>query len=187
MVYLPTLLAFVLLNFGVVYAKNIGMLLAFRFITGFVGSPVLATGGASIGDMWSPRKRAYAIGIWGLFAVCGPTMGPLVGGYAVEAKGWTWTGWELIWLNAVCFVLLIFTLPETSPQVSSLNVVPLDSCADEECRTSFSGKHTASERQPAIKLFKAKEKWSWPRYPSRMSFANHCGDRSNSASQKSFC
>lgn len=51
------------------------MLLAFRFLTGFFGSPVLATGGASMADLWVPKKRAYAIGIWGVFATAGPVMG----------------------------------------------------------------------------------------------------------------
>lgn len=77
-VYILTLAAFVFLNFGVIYATNIGMLLAFRFLTGFFGSPVLATGGASMADMWSEKKRAYAIGVWGIFAVLGPSMGPLI-------------------------------------------------------------------------------------------------------------
>jgi len=89
-IYLSTLLAFVLLNLGSGYASNFGMLLAFRFITGFVGSPVLATGGASIADMYAPRKRAYAMAIWGISAICGPTLGPLVGGFAAQAKGWNW-------------------------------------------------------------------------------------------------
>lgn len=74
-IYIATLFAFVFLNFAVVYSVNIGMLLAFRFITGFVGSPVLATGGASLSDMYVPKKRAYAIGIWGLAAICGPVLG----------------------------------------------------------------------------------------------------------------
>lgn len=40
--------------------------------------------------------------------------GPLIGGFAAQFKGWTWTIWELIWLNGFCFVLLAFCLPETS-------------------------------------------------------------------------
>lgn len=44
------------------------MLLAFRFITGFVGSPVLATGGASLTDIYKPSKQAYAISLWGIAA-----------------------------------------------------------------------------------------------------------------------
>jgi MFS transporter, DHA1 family, multidrug resistance protein len=113
-VYVGTLLAFVILQFGVIYAKNFGMLLAFRFITGFVGSPVLATGGATIADIYIPQKQAYGIGVWGISAIFGPALGPLIGGFAAEAKGWQWTIWELMWLSGFCFVFLFFFLPETS-------------------------------------------------------------------------
>ena len=113
-IYLGTLFAFVPLQLGVIYAKNFSMLLAFRFITGFVGSPVLATGGASIADMYIPSKQIYGIAIWGISAVLGPAMGPLVGGFAAESKGWQWPLWELVWLSGFCLVFLVFFLPETS-------------------------------------------------------------------------
>lgn len=113
-VYIGTLVVFVFLQFAVIYAKNFGMLLAFRFLTGFFGSPVLATGGASLSDMYAPAKRAYAIGIWGCAAVCGPVLGPLIGGFAAQHKGWTWTIWELLWLSGFALIVLIFLLPETS-------------------------------------------------------------------------
>ena len=86
-IYIGTLVIFVVLQLPVIYAKNFSMLLAFRFLTGFFGSPVLATGGASISDMYSPRKRAYAISVWGIAAVSGPVMGPLVGSFAAAFKG----------------------------------------------------------------------------------------------------
>lgn len=113
-IYFITLAIFVVFQVPTALATNFGMLLAFRFLTGFFGSPVLATGGASIGDMYAPRKRAYGMGIWGISAVCGPTMGPLVGGFAAEAKGWKWTIWELMWLSGFCLVFIFFLLPETS-------------------------------------------------------------------------
>ncbi|KAI9700475.1 MAG: hypothetical protein M1820_006774 [Bogoriella megaspora] len=113
-VYIATLVVFVAFNFAVVYAKNFGMLLAFRFLTGFFGSPVLATGGATIADMYAPNKQVFGIAIWGISAVCGPALGPLVGGFAAENKGWKWPIWELIWLSGFCLVFLIIFLPETS-------------------------------------------------------------------------
>ncbi|KAL8738202.1 MAG: hypothetical protein Q9181_000973 [Wetmoreana brouardii] len=113
-VYITTLFVFVVFQVPTALATNFAMLLCFRFLTGFIGSPVLATGGASIGDMFTPKKRAYGIGIWGIAAVCGPVLGPLIGGFAAQAKGWTWTIWELMWLSGFCLVLLIFFLPETS-------------------------------------------------------------------------
>ncbi|TPR01337.1 Sugar (and other) transporter family protein [Aspergillus niger] len=71
-------------------------------------------GGASLADMFAPRKRAYGIGIWGISAICGPVLGPLVGGFAAQAKGWRWTIWELMWLSGFTLVVLIIFLPETS-------------------------------------------------------------------------
>ena len=96
-VYIGTLVFFVVFQLGVALPANLGMFLAFRFLTGFFGSPVLATGGATLGDIYSPRKRAYAMSIWGISAVCGPTLGPLVGGWAAMFEGWRWTIWELMW------------------------------------------------------------------------------------------
>ena len=113
-VYIGTLIVFVIFQVPTALAVNFAMLLCFRFLTGFIGSPVLATGGASISDMFEPKKRAYAIGIWGIAAVCGPVLGPLVGGFAAQAKGWTWTIWELMWLCGFSLILFIFFLPETS-------------------------------------------------------------------------
>lgn len=52
-------------------------LLAFRFLTGFFGSPVLATGGATITDMYSPAKRAYALSIFGISNILGPVSSSL--------------------------------------------------------------------------------------------------------------
>ncbi|KAI3397187.1 hypothetical protein diail_11161 [Diaporthe ilicicola] len=114
-VYILTLAAFVALQVPTALATSFGMLLAFRFLTGFIGSPALATGGASIGDMYSPAKRTYGIAVWGVGAVCGPTLGPLVGGFAVQARGWSWAIWELMWLSGFCLAVLVFLLPETSP------------------------------------------------------------------------
>lgn len=113
-VYIGTLFVFVFFNFGVIYPTNFAMLLAFRFFTGFFGSPVLATGGASLSDMYAPNKRAYAIGVWGLAAICGPVLGPLIGGFAAQHKGWTWPIWELVWLSGFALIMCTIFLPETS-------------------------------------------------------------------------
>ncbi|KAJ5668165.1 uncharacterized protein N7477_006735 [Penicillium maclennaniae] len=98
---------------GVIYAQNFGMLLAFRFLTGFVGSLMLAISAASMGDIWSPKVRDYMIGIWGMFAISAPVLGPMLGGFAASAKGWTWTIWQLLWVSEFTLVLLFLFLPET--------------------------------------------------------------------------
>lgn len=86
--YIGTLIIFVALQVPTALSVNFGMLLAFRFNTGFIGSPSLATGGAR--KYWrhvqTSEKRVYGITIWGIGAVCGPTLDPLVGGFAAEAE-----------------------------------------------------------------------------------------------------
>jgi DHA1 family multidrug resistance protein-like MFS transporter len=112
--YLITLAIFVILQVPTVLVHNVAGFMILRFLAGFFGSPALATAGASISDMYSPKKRAYAIGVWGLAAVCGPVLGPLIGGFAAQAKGWRWTIWPLFWLSGGVLLVLLFTLPETS-------------------------------------------------------------------------
>ncbi|KAI0068449.1 MFS transporter [Artomyces pyxidatus] len=113
-IYILTLAMFVILQVPTALATNYGMLMAFRFLTGFFGSPILATGGATIADLYVPKKRAYGITLWGVFATSAPALGPLVGGFAAHAKGWRWTIWELMWLSSFTLVLLFFFYPETS-------------------------------------------------------------------------
>ncbi|WPH04223.1 Hypothetical protein R9X50_00711200 [Acrodontium crateriforme] len=122
-VYIGTLALFVALQGAVVTSRSFGALMVLRFLTGFVGSPVFATGGATCTDMYKPSKRAYAISVWGISAVCGPAIGPIVGGYVTQygpldgttfKSPWQWSMYTLLWLSALCFISLFFLLPETS-------------------------------------------------------------------------
>lgn len=113
-IYFWTLFIFVLLQLPTGYAVNMPMLLAFRFLSGFFGGPVLATGGATILDIYPPIEVPYWISIFGACGVLGPVLGPLVGGFAAQANGWRWTIWELAWLCAVVLIILFILMPETS-------------------------------------------------------------------------
>ncbi|KAG7444987.1 MFS general substrate transporter [Guyanagaster necrorhizus] len=112
-VYMATLFLFVVFQIPVATAKNIGTILVFRFLTGFVGSPALATGGASMGDIYPMHQYAYVLGIWALGAVAGPITGPVVGGFAAQANGWRWPQYELIWIAGFSLIFLLLLLPET--------------------------------------------------------------------------
>jgi DHA1 family multidrug resistance protein-like MFS transporter len=113
-IYFWTLFVFVLLQLPTGYAVNMPMLLIFRFLTGFFGGPVLATGGATIIDIYPPIEVPYWIGIFGACGVLGPVLGPLVGGFAAQAERWRWTIWELAWLCTAVLIVLFFFMPETS-------------------------------------------------------------------------
>lgn len=74
-IYIPTLIIFVAFQVPTALSVNFGMLLAFRFLTGFFASPVLANGGASISQMFSAQKRAYPLVVWAGTGTCGPVLG----------------------------------------------------------------------------------------------------------------
>lgn len=113
-IYIITLAVFVALQVPTFLATNFATLLVMRFLAGFIGSPAFATGGASVAEIFNPAQAPYAIAVWGIFAACGPTVGPLVGGVAVEARGWTWSILIVLWVSGLTFIILFFLLPETS-------------------------------------------------------------------------
>ncbi|SNX82189.1 probable FLR1 - Putative H+ antiporter involved in multidrug resistance [Melanopsichium pennsylvanicum] len=117
MPYLFTLFIFVILQIPTALVKNVAGFMILRFLSGLFGSPPLATGGASIGDLYSARNRPLGLGVWGLSAVCGPSLGPLIGGFAAQSfgiEGWRWTIWPLLMLSGFTLVVLVIALPETS-------------------------------------------------------------------------
>ena len=113
-VYVVTFLIFLILSFPTAVVDNFAGLLVLRFLQGFFGSPCLANGGASMQDMYSLLRLPYAITVWVAAAYCGPALGPLLSGFAVTAKGWRWSLWEIVWIAAPVFIVMFLLVPETS-------------------------------------------------------------------------
>ncbi|KAJ7627407.1 major facilitator superfamily domain-containing protein [Roridomyces roridus] len=112
--YIVTLFLFVVCQIPLVTATNMNTVLAMRFLTGFFGSPALATGGASMGDIYPASQFPYVLGIWCLGATAGPILGPVIGGFAAQAESWRWPILELIWISVIALIFLALFLPETN-------------------------------------------------------------------------
>lgn len=112
--YIYTFGLFVILLVPAALAKNVASFMVLRFLTGFFGSPCLATGGGSLADMFSLLKLPYVLSAWAFSATAGPALGPLLSGFSVVVKGWRWSMWELLWLAGPVWVLMFLFLPETS-------------------------------------------------------------------------
>ncbi|KAJ3982115.1 major facilitator superfamily domain-containing protein [Lentinula detonsa] len=112
-VYMCSMALFIVFQLPTFLAPNFQTILAFRFLTGFFCSPALATGGASMGDMYHVSELAMLLALWAEGVNAGPIVGPIIGGFAAQAKGWKWAFYELIWLSAFSFVFLMICLPET--------------------------------------------------------------------------
>ncbi|PYI00263.1 MFS general substrate transporter [Aspergillus sclerotiicarbonarius CBS 121057] len=113
--YIITFALFIVFSIGAAVVDTFGGLLVLRFLQGFFGSPCLATGGASIGDVYSLLKLPYGLTTWAAFATLGPALGPVISGFSVPVKGWRWSIWETVWMSAPILVLMFFFLPETFP------------------------------------------------------------------------
>jgi DHA1 family multidrug resistance protein-like MFS transporter len=112
--YIISYAIFVVLLVPSSLVDNFAGLIVLRFLQGFFGSPCLATGGASLQDLYSIIKLPYVLSLWAFATTCGPALGPLISGFSVTAKNWHWSQWEMLWMNGPVLLFLFFFLPETS-------------------------------------------------------------------------
>lgn len=113
--YMVTFLLFIIITIPASRVSNYPGLVVLRFIQGFLGGPVLATGGASAGDILGFHKIPYGLTFWSCAAYGGPALGPLLSGFAVSEGTWRWSMYELLILSGFTYILLFFCLPETNP------------------------------------------------------------------------
>ncbi|CRG91770.1 Transporter mfs1 [Talaromyces islandicus] len=105
---------------GVVFAvlaavsKSIGILIAMRLLSGGCSASVQAVGVATMTDLWEPRERGRAMGIFFLGPQLGPFLAPIIGGALANRWGWRSTMWFMVIIAAVMFTILFLGLPETS-------------------------------------------------------------------------
>ena len=83
--------------FGVLSAisTSIGMFIAMRLLNGGASAAVQAVGAGTIADIWEPRERGKAMGIFYLGPLCGPLFAPVIGGGLTTGLGWRSTMWCL--------------------------------------------------------------------------------------------
>ncbi|KAF2438121.1 MFS general substrate transporter, partial [Karstenula rhodostoma CBS 690.94] len=62
--------------------SNFAGIVVIRFIQGFFGGTVLSAGAASASDMYAFNKIPYALSYWSFFGYAGPTLGPVMSGFA---------------------------------------------------------------------------------------------------------
>lgn len=75
LVYIVTLLLYMVFIMASALAPNIGAQCAFRFLAGFCGSTPLTCAGGSLSDLWSPMERVWAFPVFANAAFMGPIIG----------------------------------------------------------------------------------------------------------------
>jgi multidrug resistance protein len=86
---------FIIMTVATALSTNMPMLIVFRFMMGFTGSTPVTNGSGTISDMFPVEERGKAMAVWAMGPLLGPCIGPLAGGYMIEALGWRWVFWVI--------------------------------------------------------------------------------------------
>lgn len=99
---------FVVFSIAAAKSINIQMLIGFRFLLGLtVASTTLNP--SIVGDMFKLEDRGRALSVMGMTPFIAPVLGPTIGGFISQAKGWRWTFWFVTITTGafeICFLAL---------------------------------------------------------------------------------
>jgi len=115
LVYIPTMVVFMLFIMASALAPNFGAVITFRFLAGFFGSSPLTVSGGTIFDAFTPLEAAWAFPIFAMLSFMGPVLGPVMGAWI----GWQgplsfpWVEWIMLIFAGLVFVLVLCFQPET--------------------------------------------------------------------------
>lgn len=81
------------------WSNSIGMIIAFRFLTGAVTTSICLNP-SILGDMYPIQGLGAAMSIMSLMPLVGTAVGPIAGGYVTQHLSWRWTFWLTAILTA---------------------------------------------------------------------------------------
>ncbi|ORY59721.1 polyamine transporter 3 [Pseudomassariella vexata] len=104
---------FAIFSAGTALSNSIGMMMAFRLLMGLAGSVPITIGSGSIADIMPIEKRGRAMSAWAMGPLLGPCVGPVAGGYLIQAAGWRWVYWLVVIMSGIFIPFSWFLLRET--------------------------------------------------------------------------
>jgi DHA2 family multidrug resistance protein len=70
-------------------SASLGFLVAARIFQGLSGGPLMPLSQTLLMQIFPPKKRGAAIGLWSMTTLVAPVMGPIVGGYICDHWHWS--------------------------------------------------------------------------------------------------
>ncbi|HSX18256.1 MAG TPA: MFS transporter [Candidatus Saccharimonadales bacterium] len=115
-VYITGLIGFGTISLLCGLSPNVGFLIAFRLLQGVFGALLVPGGLAIINTNFPREQRGAAIGTWSAWSGILAAIGPLVGGYVIDATTWRWIFFINVPLIVVCGVLAAKGVEESRDQ-----------------------------------------------------------------------
>lgn len=112
-IYLISFALFTIWSIVAAVSTSMAMLIVVRVLGGGAASSVLAIGAGTIADIWEPKERGHAMGIFILGPMLGPLLAPIIGGVLSQSWGWRSTQWFQTIYGGLLLIVLTFCLPET--------------------------------------------------------------------------
>ncbi|OQE62930.1 hypothetical protein PENNAL_c0254G04247 [Penicillium nalgiovense] len=111
-VYIGSILLGSIFTLGVGLRHTFTAVCALRFLSGLFFAPPLAIAAGTINETFKPSSRAIPSIIFILTPFLGPGLGPVIGSFLVNRKGWRWTQCTML-LIAMCAIITTFIARET--------------------------------------------------------------------------
>lgn len=92
-------------------ATSIWQLVFYRVLQGFGGGALQPTAQAILFESFPVAKRGAAMAIFGLGAMVGPAVGPLLGGYIIDNASWPLIFFVNVPIGVVAFIMTLAFIP----------------------------------------------------------------------------
>ncbi|KAJ7439457.1 MFS multidrug transporter [Mycena latifolia] len=112
-VYLISTLVSAACALGCAFCNSYGALMTARVFQSIFISSAQSIGASTVGELFFAYQKGRKMGIWVLLVTIGPILGPLMGGYLVQFKGWRSAFYLLAAIHLALFFAHLFFGPET--------------------------------------------------------------------------
>jgi MFS transporter, DHA2 family, multidrug resistance protein len=122
--YAASLIVFTVASFLCGTASNVWVLVVYRVIQGIGGGALQPVAQAILFESYPPERRAGAIAIFGLGALVGPAIGPVLGGYFIDNFSWPLIFYVNVPIGIVAIIMTFLYI--RTPSYVKRDTAPID-------------------------------------------------------------
>jgi DHA2 family multidrug resistance protein len=122
--YAASLIVFTVASFLCGTASSVWVLVVYRVIQGIGGGALQPVAQAILFESYPPERRANAIAIFGVGALVGPAIGPVLGGYFIDNFSWPLIFYVNVPIGIVAIIMTFLYI--RNPSYVKRDTAPMD-------------------------------------------------------------
>ncbi len=108
-IFLASIIGFTIASALCGAATSLGELVAFRALQGVAGAGLIPLSQAILLQINPPERHGHAMAVFGVGTICGPIMGPALGGWLTQEYSWRWVFYINLPIGLLCTLgVLVF-------------------------------------------------------------------------------